>query len=95
MFCFIFWLIGSLAWLDSSDVSYSNWINPPDVQAACGHILGDTGFQWTATENCTQELNFVCQFGMFPLDKLYCYDSVLNLFLIHPFFRLQSTKLPL
>uniref|UniRef100_A0A3Q2DC30 Polycystic kidney disease protein 1-like 2 n=1 Tax=Cyprinodon variegatus TaxID=28743 RepID=A0A3Q2DC30_CYPVA len=52
----------SLAWLDSSDVSYSNWVNPPDVQAACGHILGHTGFQWTATENCTQELNFVCQF---------------------------------
>ncbi|XP_015238922.1 PREDICTED: polycystic kidney disease protein 1-like 2 [Cyprinodon variegatus] len=54
---------GSLAWLDSSDVSYSNWVNPPDVQAACGHILGHTGFQWTATENCTQELNFVCQFA--------------------------------
>ncbi|XP_038154610.1 polycystic kidney disease protein 1-like 2 [Cyprinodon tularosa] len=55
---------GSLAWLDSSDVSYSNWVNPPDVQAACGHILGHTGFQWTATENCTQELNFVCQFDI-------------------------------
>lgn len=55
---------GSLAWLDGSDVSYSNWVNMPDVQAACGHILRHSGFQWEATENCSQELNFICQFGM-------------------------------
>lgn len=36
----------------------------PDVQAACGHILRHSGFQWEATENCSQELNFICQFGM-------------------------------
>ncbi|XP_027137142.1 polycystic kidney disease protein 1-like 2 [Larimichthys crocea] len=53
---------GSLAWLDGSDVSYSNWVNMPDVQAACGHILRHSGFQWEATENCSQELNFICQF---------------------------------
>ncbi|KAM4743702.1 polycystin-1-like protein 2 [Anableps anableps] len=53
---------GSLAWLDGSDVSYSNWVNLPEAQATCGHILRHTGFQWTATENCTQELNFICQF---------------------------------
>uniref|UniRef100_M3ZLU3 Polycystic kidney disease protein 1-like 2 n=1 Tax=Xiphophorus maculatus TaxID=8083 RepID=M3ZLU3_XIPMA len=53
---------GSLAWLDGSDVSYSNWVNLPEARATCGYILRDTGFQWTATENCTQELNFICQF---------------------------------
>uniref|UniRef100_A0A3B5LZZ9 Polycystic kidney disease 1 like 2a n=1 Tax=Xiphophorus couchianus TaxID=32473 RepID=A0A3B5LZZ9_9TELE len=52
----------SLAWLDGSDVSYSNWVNLPEDRATCGYILRDTGFQWTATENCTQELNFICQF---------------------------------
>uniref|UniRef100_A0A3Q1B684 Polycystic kidney disease 1 like 2a n=1 Tax=Amphiprion ocellaris TaxID=80972 RepID=A0A3Q1B684_AMPOC len=53
---------GSLAWLDGSDVSYNNWMNPPDEQAACGHILRHSGFQWEATGNCSQELNFICQF---------------------------------
>ncbi|KAK5620417.1 hypothetical protein CRENBAI_024454 [Crenichthys baileyi] len=53
---------GSLAWLDGSDVSYTNWVNLPEAQETCGHILRHTGFQWTARENCTQELNFVCQF---------------------------------
>ncbi|XP_053722204.1 polycystic kidney disease protein 1-like 2 [Synchiropus splendidus] len=53
---------GSLAWLDGSDVSYNNWLNLPDPAADCGHILGNSGFQWEATWNCSQELNFICQF---------------------------------
>ncbi|CAG5856045.1 unnamed protein product [Menidia menidia] len=53
---------GSLAWLDGSDVSYSNWIDPPLPRAKCGHILRDAGFEWEATENCTQEHSFICQF---------------------------------
>ncbi|KAM7406118.1 hypothetical protein PAMP_000517 [Pampus punctatissimus] len=53
---------GSLAWLDGSDVSYNNWVNLPDAEAACGHILKQSGFQWEATGNCSQELNFICQF---------------------------------
>ncbi|KAM4597252.1 polycystin-1-like protein 2 [Fundulus diaphanus] len=53
---------GSLAWLDNSDVSYSNWVGTPETHETCGHIRRHTGFQWKATENCTQELNFVCQF---------------------------------
>ncbi|XP_076592785.1 polycystin-1-like protein 2 [Chaetodon auriga] len=53
---------GSLAWLDGSDVSYSNWVNMPDAQATCGHVLRHSGFQWEATENCSEELNFICQF---------------------------------
>uniref|UniRef100_A0A8D3BLK0 Polycystic kidney disease protein 1-like 2 n=1 Tax=Scophthalmus maximus TaxID=52904 RepID=A0A8D3BLK0_SCOMX len=52
----------SLAWLDSSDVSYSNWVNVPDAEAACGHVLRHSRFQWAATVNCSQELNFICQF---------------------------------
>ncbi|XP_028258061.1 polycystic kidney disease protein 1-like 2 [Parambassis ranga] len=53
---------GSLSWLDGSDVSYSNWVNLPDAQVACGYVLRHSGFQWEATDNCTQELNFICQF---------------------------------
>ncbi|KAM8893485.1 polycystin-1-like protein 2 [Spinachia spinachia] len=53
---------GSLAWLEGSDVSYSNWANMPDAQAACGHILRRSGFQWEAAVNCNQELDFICQF---------------------------------
>ncbi|XP_022621079.1 polycystic kidney disease protein 1-like 2 [Seriola dumerili] len=53
---------GSLAWLDGSDVSYSNWVNMPDAQEVCGYILRHSGFQWEATVNCSQELNFICQF---------------------------------
>ncbi|XP_072237410.1 polycystin-1-like protein 2 [Leuresthes tenuis] len=53
---------GSLAWLDGSDVSYSNWVNLPEARATCGLILKRAGFQWEATENCSQEHNFICQF---------------------------------
>ncbi|XP_061526662.1 polycystin-1-like protein 2 isoform X2 [Phycodurus eques] len=52
----------SLAWLDGSDVSYDNWANKPDAQASCGHIVKMSGFRWEASENCTRELNFICQF---------------------------------
>lgn len=62
-FIFVF-PAGSLAWLDGSDISYSNWVNTPNTEAACGHILKHSGFQWEATENCSQELNFICQFGI-------------------------------
>ncbi|KAM3877020.1 polycystin-1-like protein 2 [Diretmus argenteus] len=53
---------GSLSWLDGSDISYNNWVDSPDAQAACGHIQRHSGFRWEATENCSQELNFICQF---------------------------------
>uniref|UniRef100_A0A8C5H9L6 Polycystic kidney disease protein 1-like 2 n=1 Tax=Gouania willdenowi TaxID=441366 RepID=A0A8C5H9L6_GOUWI len=55
-------IAGSLAWLDGSDVSYSNWERTFDIQAACGHIQRNTEFQWKATLNCTQEFDFICQF---------------------------------
>nr|XP_054588101.1 polycystic kidney disease protein 1-like 2 isoform X1 [Nothobranchius furzeri] len=53
---------GPLAWLDGSDISYKNWAHKPEDKATCGHILRQTGFQWKATENCNQQLNFVCTF---------------------------------
>uniref|UniRef100_A0A8C8FW89 Polycystic kidney disease 1 like 2a n=1 Tax=Oncorhynchus tshawytscha TaxID=74940 RepID=A0A8C8FW89_ONCTS len=56
---------GPLSWLDGSDVSYSNWVNDPDPGAGCGHILRSSGFQWEATSNCSQELHFICQFGLY------------------------------
>ncbi|KAG7283715.1 hypothetical protein CRUP_034339 [Coryphaenoides rupestris] len=43
-------------------VSYNNWVTSPHADTACGHILRNSGFQWEATENCSQELNFICQF---------------------------------
>ncbi|CAM9287594.1 unnamed protein product [Lampetra planeri] len=52
--------------LDSAateDVSYNNWVDLPDADAACGHVLRHSGFQWAATANCSQELNFICQFA--------------------------------
>ncbi|XP_034046435.1 polycystic kidney disease protein 1-like 2 [Thalassophryne amazonica] len=53
---------GALAWLDGSDVSYSNWMSLPDTEAGCGHVLRNSGFQWEATKNCSQEFYFICQF---------------------------------
>lgn len=58
-----YFLLGTLSWLDGSDVSYSNWVGEPLVGARCGYILQDSGFQWEATDNCTQEMLFVCEFG--------------------------------
>ncbi|XP_028980855.2 polycystic kidney disease protein 1-like 2 [Esox lucius] len=53
---------GPLSWLDGSDVSYSNWLNDPAPGAHCAHILRNSGFQWEATDSCSQELHFICQF---------------------------------
>ncbi|KAJ8417700.1 hypothetical protein AAFF_G00225430 [Aldrovandia affinis] len=53
---------GPLSWLDGSDVSYANWVRDPTEGARCGHILRDSGFQWEASDNCSQELHFICEF---------------------------------
>ncbi|XP_034143251.1 polycystic kidney disease protein 1-like 2 [Esox lucius] len=55
---------GPLSWLDGSDISYSNWLNDPVPGARCAHILRNSGFQWEATDNCSQQLHFICQFGI-------------------------------
>ncbi|XP_037401275.1 polycystic kidney disease protein 1-like 2 [Pygocentrus nattereri] len=55
---------GSLSWLDSSDVSYSNWLGEPIPGAGCGYIMKDSGFQWGTSGNCSQEFYFICQFEL-------------------------------
>lgn len=54
-----------LSWLDGSDVSYANWAEEPLPGAACAHIRRHSAFQWEATDNCSQEFYFVCEFGEF------------------------------
>lgn len=54
---------GPLSWLDGSDVSYSNWLQEPLLNASCGYIKRDSGFQWESASNCSQELYFICEFG--------------------------------
>lgn len=64
---------GALSWLDGSPITYSNWASRPQTEAACGHILKDSGFQWEATADCNKKLHFICQFGMYSSDS--CNDS--------------------
>ncbi|NXO04337.1 PK1L2 protein, partial [Rhinopomastus cyanomelas] len=55
---------GSMMWLDTSNISYSNWYKdqPSPFSAACGYILKNAKYQWGVTENCSQELDFICEF---------------------------------
>ncbi|XP_041077005.1 polycystic kidney disease protein 1-like 2 [Polyodon spathula] len=53
---------GPLSWLDGSDVSYANWKTDTPAAVQCGYILKDSGYQWEATSNCSQELYFICEF---------------------------------
>nr|XP_023646474.1 polycystic kidney disease protein 1-like 2 [Paramormyrops kingsleyae] len=52
----------SLSWLDGSDVSYANWAEEPLPGASCAHVRRHSAFQWEATDNCSQEFYFVCEF---------------------------------
>ncbi|XP_043937521.1 polycystic kidney disease protein 1-like 2 [Protopterus annectens] len=54
---------GFLSWLDTSDVSYSNWYTdqPSSPTAQCGYILKNSKFMWGATDDCNQEYFFICQ----------------------------------
>ncbi|XP_073715516.1 polycystin-1-like protein 2 [Misgurnus anguillicaudatus] len=53
---------GLLSWLDGSDVSFSSWLIDASLNASCGYIKKDSGFQWDTTSNCSQELDFICEF---------------------------------
>ncbi|NXU58239.1 PK1L2 protein, partial [Turnix velox] len=55
---------GSVRWLDTSNISYSNWYKdqPSPFSSACGYILKNAKYQWGVTENCSQELGFICEF---------------------------------
>ncbi|KAM6057828.1 polycystin-1-like protein 2 [Chlamydotis macqueenii] len=55
---------GSITWLDTSNISYSNWYKdqPCPFSSTCGYILKNAKYQWGMTENCSQELDFICEF---------------------------------
>ncbi|NWI88929.1 PK1L2 protein, partial [Pitta sordida] len=55
---------GSMIWLDTSNISYSNWYKdqPSPFSSTCGYILKSAKYQWGVTENCSQEFNFICEF---------------------------------
>ncbi|XP_057257928.1 polycystic kidney disease protein 1-like 3 [Pezoporus wallicus] len=55
---------GSMIWLDTSVISYSNWYKdqPSPFSSTCGYILKNAKYQWGVTENCSQEFNFICEF---------------------------------
>ncbi|NWX62719.1 PK1L2 protein, partial [Promerops cafer] len=55
---------GSITWLDTSNIIYSNWYKdqPSPFSSSCGYILKNAKYQWGVTENCSQELDFICEF---------------------------------
>ncbi|XP_069724828.1 polycystin-1-like protein 3 [Phaenicophaeus curvirostris] len=55
---------GSMIWLDTSNISYSNWYKdqPSSFSSTCGYILKNAKYQWGVTENCSQEFDFICEF---------------------------------
>uniref|UniRef100_A0A670IRP6 Polycystin 1 like 2/pseudo n=1 Tax=Podarcis muralis TaxID=64176 RepID=A0A670IRP6_PODMU len=56
---------GSMVWLDTSNITYSKWHQdlPSVLSSSCGYILKNTGYDWGVTENCSQEFDFICEFG--------------------------------
>ncbi|XP_068115858.1 polycystin-1-like protein 2 [Hyperolius riggenbachi] len=55
---------GAVTWLDTSNVSYSRWgsAESSGTGGKCGYIKKQSGYQWARTDNCTQEIFFICEF---------------------------------
>ncbi|KAG9475124.1 hypothetical protein GDO78_003535 [Eleutherodactylus coqui] len=47
-----------------SNVTYSQWTSqdPSTSNGKCGYLKKESDYQWGTTENCTQELFFICEF---------------------------------
>ncbi|CAH2324536.1 polycystic kidney disease 1-like 2 [Pelobates cultripes] len=53
----------SMVWLDTTNISYSYWdSSQPATYGKCGYLTKETNYRWRTTDNCTQELYFICQF---------------------------------
>ncbi|KAM4017468.1 polycystin-1-like protein 2 [Anomaloglossus baeobatrachus] len=54
----------SVTWLDTSNITYSHWTGQGTSapNGRCGHLIKQSDYQWGTTDNCSQELYFVCEF---------------------------------
>ncbi|XP_071973672.1 polycystin-1-like protein 2 isoform X2 [Engystomops pustulosus] len=54
----------SVTWLDTSNVTYNYWTSQDAStrNGKCGYLKKESDYQWGTTENCSQELNFICEF---------------------------------
>ncbi|XP_032892399.1 polycystic kidney disease protein 1-like 2 [Amblyraja radiata] len=55
---------GTLAWLDGTSVMYGNWApgHQPSPTATCAYLLQNSMHHWMSTDNCSQELHFICEY---------------------------------
>ncbi|XP_069755541.1 polycystin-1-like protein 2 [Narcine bancroftii] len=55
---------GTLAWLDGTNVMYDHWApeHQPSPSAACAYVLKSSSYHWMSTDNCSQELHFICEY---------------------------------